>query len=179
MSVTDSDPSRPEHGAREALVSPVIVTSILVIVAVLPLGLPSEARFVLPMLPYVAIHYWTLNERGLMPSIFVFMAGLAIDILTHGPLGYWSTVFLIGFGCARWLSGPISDTRIGRFVGYVLTCALLAALQWAIASLYFVRAADPQPFVLAASIATLYYPLLALLEHRPATREASGGGGRN
>lgn len=173
MSVVGIDETGSPQGGSKTYLLPPLVLAVLVLVAVLPVGLPSSARFVLPMLPFAAIHYWTLNDRGFMPAVLVFAAGLTIDLVTYGPLGFWSCVFLIGHACARWLSGPISDTRIGRYTGYVLTCALLGWVQWIVASLYYLEWVDAMPFALAGAATTLFYPLLAILVFTPSPEKAS------
>jgi len=151
-----------------------VVLVILLIIAALPWGLPFQWRFVLPMLPYAAIHYWTVNRRGWMPAGIVFAAGLIIDIVTNGPLGFWSMIYLTGHLLAVWLSGPVSaGNAVSRWLGFVGVLAALSGLQWAAASVYFVAWLPWQPFVLAAAVTALFYPLLSVIMVRKPKENAA------
>ena len=74
-----------------------ISIAVLTLLAALPWGLPTEDRFFLPLLPVVAIHYWALRRPEVLPEWFVFLAGLLLDVFTHGPLGYWPLVYLVAY----------------------------------------------------------------------------------
>ncbi len=145
---------------------------LLTLIAALPWGLPSEDRFFLPFLPVVAIHYWGLRRPELVPEWFVFMAGLCLDTLTHGPLGYWALVYLAAYAFGV-LSQPFGNNgfmaRCGLFVVSLLAVAFTA---WAAASLYFVEFADWMAFArgagLAGCAAVLIVPLLYVLDRRKA-----------
>mgnify|MGYP001358435982 CR=1 FL=1 len=75
-----------------AMVSVVLVTFL----AALPWGLPAEFRLVLPLLPFLAIHYWTLRRIALVPDVLAFVTGLAFDFLSDGPLGFWAMMVFLG-----------------------------------------------------------------------------------
>lgn len=45
------------------IVAPIGSVAVLALIAALPLGVPAEDRFFLPLLPVVAIHYWTLRHE--------------------------------------------------------------------------------------------------------------------
>lgn len=145
---------------------------LLTLIAALPWGLPSEDRFFLPFLPVIAIHYWGLRRPERVPEWFVFMAGLCLDTLTHGPLGYWALVYLAAYAFGV-LSQPFGNNsflaRTGLFVASLLAVAFTA---WAAASLYFVEFADWMAFArgagLAGVAAILIVPLLYVLEGRKA-----------
>ena len=154
---------RADLTMRPAVLLPVLSLSVLLLVAVLPWGLSHDWRFVLPMLPYAAIHYWTLNERGAMPSVLVFVAGVVIDLVTDGPLGFWSMVYLTGHMCAHWLSGPLAGNAVLRWIGFLVVLCLLAAVQWVATSIYFVRWQPWEPFLIASATTALFYPLLSFL----------------
>lgn len=169
--MTVSHPAPDERGP--ALITPMVCVLVLGVLAVLPLGLPSDARFVMPMLPLIAIHYWVLNNRGYVPATFVFVVGLAIDVITRGPLGFWSLIYLIVHMIASLLTGGLSDTRAKRWVGFVVVVALVAALQWAIASAYFLRWLDWAPFVTAACVVAPAYIVFSLSFGRGTVQKAN------
>ena len=155
----------------------------LTVVAVLPWGLPSEARFFLPLLPVVAIHYWSLRQPENLPEWFVFFAGLALDVLTHGPLGYWALIYLLGYVLGV-LSRPYG--HLGQSVRVALFAAALAVvalLAWMVSSAYALEIVDWRPYAIGAGYAALasllILPVLhvfaAAKEARLGTRLQRGG----
>lgn len=142
---------------------PVLSMAVLTLLAALPWGLPPGARFFLPLLPYVAIHFWLVRRPGLMPEWAVFLAGLTTDVLTHGPLGFWSLVYLLGYLTARALPQSVVTTTLQRFANFCLTLGVLALAQWTIASVYFVDYAEWRPVVSGTLAAILAYPVVGLI----------------
>ena len=149
--------------------------AVLALLAALPWGLPPQDRFFLPMLPVVAIHFWSLRHPGLVPEWYVFVTGFLLDVLTHGPLGYWPLVYV-----SAHVMGVLSAPYASR--GVTMRLALFAAalisvtvLSWLIASLYFLERADAGPYTiggaLAASSAVVLIPLLNALDPDMGTRE--------
>jgi rod shape-determining protein MreD len=143
---------------------PGLCVTFVTLLAALPWGLPPEARFVLPLMPYTVIHYWAVRRPGLMPEWLVFLSGLATDVLTHGPLGFWSLIFLSGFVAIQ-VSRPLSDINpIVRWLHFAATLVFLGALQWLIASAYFMDAGiEWRPLARSVVVIALVYPLIALL----------------
>jgi rod shape-determining protein MreD len=143
---------------------------LLTLIAALPWGLPSEDRFFLPFLPVVAIHYWGLRRPELVPEWFVFMAGLCLDTLTHGPLGYWALVYLAAYASGV-LSQPFGNNSLMARTGiFVISLIAVAFTAWAAASLYFIEFADWKAFArgagLAGFAAIVIVPLLYVLDGR-------------
>lgn len=151
------------------------LTSILLftLVAALPWGLPTEDRFFPPFLPIVVIHFWGLRRPELVPEWFVFAAGLCLDILTHGPLGFWALVYLTAYALGV-LSAPYGDSgRFARVLLFLLGLAAVAFTAWTVASIYFLEVADWRAFVrgtwLAAAAAIVIVPVLHVLGVRQHT----------
>ena len=146
-------------------VAPLASIALLTLVAVFPWGLPTEDRFFLPMLPLVAIHYWSLRQPENVPEWGVFLAGLSLDILTHGPLGYWALIYLLAFSLG-FLSKPYGQR--GQFVRvalFALALAIVALVAWAVASLYILEVADWRPFAVGAGCAALASLLIVPVLH--------------
>ncbi|MEQ1651156.1 MAG: hypothetical protein ABL897_01565, partial [Hyphomicrobium sp.] len=145
-------------------VSAFATIAFLALLAALPWGIAPQSRFFLPMLPVVAIHFWTLRHPGLVPEWNVFLIGLALDVLTHGPLGYWALVYLTAH-LAGTLGAPFGDrgilVRIGLFAAALVG---VVAVAWAVASVYFLERADIGPYMtgalLAAASSAILLPLL-------------------
>ena len=156
-------------------VVPILSIAVLTVIAALPWGLPTEERFFLPMLPVVAIHYWALRRPQAVPEWAIFMAGLLLDVFTHGPLGYWPLIYLAAY--ALGVLGQDSGRRgkLVRLANFAAALAAVAALGWAVASLYFLEFADWQPSVrgagLAALAAIIIVPILHILDAPYGPRE--------
>lgn len=142
---------------------PALTVALATLLAALPWGLSSDSRFLLPMLPYAAIHWWAARRPTLMPEWLAFACGLVTDVLTHGPLGYWSLVFLIGLMFVQVSRAFERTSPIGRWLHYCATLVLLALVQWLIAAAFFMSAIDWRPFLFGALLAAVVYPLFGLV----------------
>ena len=140
-----------------------IVTATLL--ASLPWGLPAESRFVMPFLPFVAIHYWLLRQPHRVPEWLVFACGLGLDVLTNGPLGFWSLIYLVGFAFAHLQVSWDSDTPLSRAILCLVALAVIGLAEWTLSSLYFWQTADWRPLAIAVVWAALSYPLIAVALH--------------
>ncbi len=155
-------------------IAPFASLAILTLVAALPWGLPPEDRFFLPLLPIVAIHYWSLRHGSLIPEWAVFLAGLTLDVLTHGPLGYWSLIYLVAHSLAI-LSAPIASRGVAARIGlFALALVAVTVMAWAVSSVYFLEPADWRPYAFGAGLAgiaaLLLVPLLRSIDVQQGTR---------
>ncbi len=142
--------------------APVASVALLTIAAILPWGLPVEDRFVLPLLPIVAITYWTLDRDAWLPEWVVFLAGLMLDVLTQGPLGYWALVYLVTYVVAVFASRLRCETNVRKlaiFAGVILAVTVFA---WLAASVYFLEMLDLAPYARGAASALLAACLVTL-----------------
>ncbi len=147
-----------------ARVTPLFTVVLSVLLCVMPWGLGPSFQFALPMLPFAGIHYWARTSPALMPSTFVFAAGLSVDVLSYGPLGYWSLVYLMGLGLTAGLERVLPDN--GPMSDYGTFCAVtagLALLAWACASVYFIRFIDWEPMAWAALMLAVAHPFVRTL----------------
>ena len=107
-----------------AILPSVVITMVLAL-ACAPWGALDEARFVMPLLPYMAAHVFLARGVGVVPSPVLFVAGLVMDLATHGPLGFWAIIYLSGAiaGAAfllvlwRFIRGPGPVDRVVAFDG--------------------------------------------------------------
>jgi rod shape-determining protein MreD len=141
--------------------APIVSVFLLALIAVLPWGLPPDARFVLPLLPVIAILHWATADRTRLSPIVAFSAGLGVDILTSGPLGYWSLIYLVGLALAPRIQNVAEQHgRWARFFGVINVLFLLITLAWTIASFFYLELADWRPFAWAGILACALYPPL-------------------
>jgi rod shape-determining protein MreD len=153
--------------------APFVSVALLVLLAALPWGLSPEDRMALPLLPVIAIHYWTLRHDALIPEWLVFAFGLMLDILTQGPLGFWSLLYLLGYLLAV-LSQPLAGRGAGaRLMSLLAALVIVSAAAWLVASAYQMQIAEPRPYLLGAAIAGLatviLLPMLRALDRSQAS----------
>jgi rod shape-determining protein MreD len=142
---------------------PITSVVVLALVAALPFGLPSDVRFIMPLLPYTVIHYWAVRRPTLMPEWGVFLVGLGTDVLTNGPLGFWSLIFLIGVVAVDATRDLPDWGAVGRWIQFCATLLVLGLAAWLVTSIYFLELADWKPMAVALAMAALSYPLFGLL----------------
>jgi rod shape-determining protein MreD len=136
-----------------SFVAPTASVAALSLIAALPWGLPAADRFFLPLLPVVAIYYWTLSRDAWLPEWVVFLAGLTLDILTNGPLGYWAFIYLIAHLIATLSAGVVVRGGAGRLALVGLTIVAVTVVAWAVASAYFFEPLDWVPYATGALFA--------------------------
>lgn len=131
-----------------------------VVVAAVPWALPSSAGFILPLLLIILVFLLTLKRSSELPTISVFVAGLLMDILTAGPLGYWAIVFLVTHTITLLYSRHRRSTGFGKLWFVFAGVAAAASISgWALASLYYVRFIDWQPMLIGGAVTILIFPL--------------------
>ena len=98
-----------------------------------------------------------------MPEWAVFASGLTLDVMTSGPLGYWSLVFLIGYVIAVLQSPWAGGGKATRWGLVISALVMLGTIEWGLASLYYFEWADWRPYAMAAFGIGLAYPLIAFM----------------
>ena len=114
-------------------------------------------------MPFAGVFFWARAQPQLMPTSFVFVTGVAVDVLSYGPLGYWSLIYLSGLA----LTGPAdrfgARGGLSEWIGFTAIGAGLALLAWLVASIYFVHFIAWRPMAWAAVLLALIYPALQAL----------------
>jgi len=141
---------------------PTLVLLLGVVIAAVPWALPVAAGFVLPLQLIILVFALSLQRVHVLPTFSVFAAGLLMDVLTAGPLGYWAIIFLITHTLARFLARRTTSLSfIMLWAMFAATAATASMAGWALASLYFVRLIDWQPMLIGAGAAVALFPLIA------------------
>jgi len=142
---------------------PSLFLFLAVVVAAVPWALPSRASFILPLLLIIIVYVLTLQRRTVLPSLSVFAAGLLMDILTAGPLGYWAIIFLLTHTLAALYGRRDATPGFGMLWLVFAAIAVVTSISgWVLASLYFVRVIDWQPMLIGGAVAVALFPLVAL-----------------
>jgi len=112
-------------------------------------------RHAVPLLPYVVIHLASVRQPSAMPSWLAFLSGLSLDVATHGPLGYWALLFLVGLLCVRLASaqrltsGRHVASGLRRTALVLVTMVTIGAVQAVVGGLYTMQWQNPLPIVQA------------------------------
>ena len=144
-------------------VLPATTVCIAALLAVLPFGADEMVRYAVSFLPLMVVQYWSARRPQLVPVSLIFGVGLIIDVLTHGPVGYWALLALLAASVA-----PIEarlfgrSTAPGRALMYAVAMIAVAAVAWGVATIYTGAAVAGRPFLGAAITAIALYPLMAL-----------------
>lgn len=143
--------------------APATLILLAVLLCALPWGPAAEFRLALPLLPYVVIHRCVERWGPATPDWLVFLAGFAMDVAGQGPLGYWSLIYLCGYTIIRSETTLRSYGIASRLALFVLTVTCLGAMQWSVASIYYLRAVEIRPLAVAVLVAQLFYVVLMIL----------------
>ncbi|MCF6198322.1 MAG: hypothetical protein L3J67_02805 [Hyphomicrobiaceae bacterium] len=120
-----------------ALVLPVMLLAFLPTLAASQWHMPLGDGLAFPFLTVLVVLICALRYPGLLPSPLVFCSGLACDLFTRSPLGYWTLVMLITLALARFAETfHEHHGRLVRAVSTVLLPAFITLIAWILASLY-------------------------------------------
>jgi rod shape-determining protein MreD len=143
---------------------PIFTVAVCAVLAVLPWGAVDWARLALPLLPLSAIYFWSVRQPRTMSAGVAFLAGLFIDVMTHGPLGFWSLIYLVGAAIGRFEGKRLPGAgQTFRLVSFAFVAAVLGVLQWGVLSVYTVRWIEWTPFVVAAAAAIACQALVTVV----------------
>jgi len=160
-----------------ALIFPAFAIFLAVVIAAVPWGLPGQTTFVLPFITLLLVFLFAARRVDPAPSWLIFLAGLATDILTAGPLGYWALIYILTYTLARVLPGKSWTQTIGGLWLVFLAAAVIAGTSgWAIASLYYFRVIPWEPIALGIGAASVLFPLASWVTRYPYKRYSGRNG---
>ena len=116
------------------------------------------------VLPLIPIFTWALWRPGGLSALVVFLAGLLVDAVTAGPLGFWPLIYLLGLALARAARGrvPAASMTAGWSM-FAVTAALLASAAWAVSSLTQLQPMAWPVLAWPFGIAVAVFPVLAAM----------------
>ncbi|MEC9367077.1 MAG: rod shape-determining protein MreD [Pseudomonadota bacterium] len=158
--------------------SAVLLLGAGVVASALPLGLPPDATFIPPLLMAALVFIFSSLPNPLTAWIS-FGVGLASDVLSAGPLGYWAFVFLLVHTIAVLYASQRGSRGFASYWGVFAASAVAVSLiGWLVACLYFVGAVDWRPMANGAIVAVLAFPVLVWPFREPLrlTRRAAAAG---
>jgi len=124
----------------------------------------GRAALVGALLPVMGLHYWALRRSHVVPEIAVLFCGLTADIVSGGPLGFWTSL------CASaWLIGLLQRPwaergwKFGRWGFFSMTTGTVAFLAYVLVQIVHHPVGSAGDIVFAAMWLMLIYPVLAML----------------
>lgn len=141
--------------------APVAVTFVLVLAALMHLPIPGFAELA-PMLPVMAVYYWSLHRPELLPFWAIFLIGLVVDTLTGGTLGFNALMLLLVSAFMRPQRRYLVERGLAaHWIVFMIVVALFEFLRWllmAVIAQTFLSMGDPALRVL---LAVALYPCLS------------------
>jgi rod shape-determining protein MreD len=142
---------------------PVTLALLLVIVNVIPTQIPGLAR-VLPILPLIAIFYWSIHRPHLMPAVAVFLVGIFQDGLSGAPFGLHALIFLAVQGVVLFQHRFfIGKSFFVHWLGFALVSAGSSLLAWLLLSAFHAVFFSASLMALQYVTTLAAFPLLAML----------------
>ena len=140
------------------VVSPAMITLLLILVSVVPLGIPSNLALQ-PIVALVSVYYWSVYRPDLMPIGAAFLIGLFVDLLVASPMGLTAALLVL----VQWTTSNQQRVLVGKgfwavWLGYAMISAGAAFLYWFVFSLFVQQFTDPSPLVLGYILGLLIYP---------------------
>lgn len=119
----------PVVGTWPALILVMAALSVLL----LPMGDSPARQLMLPHLAIVPVVYLTLRDPEGMGPVGAFVAGLAVDVLTFGPLGVFAAGYLLVHALFRYGREPLHILpRLFRSLAFAAAAAFVIALTWVV-----------------------------------------------
>ena len=142
-------------------VLPSFVVVLVTLLAALPWGLGGDLRLVVPLLPTAVLFAWNLRRRNAVPEVVAFLAGVAPDALSQGPLGHWALLNLTAFAAAPQLRGVMDASLPARWLGHAAGLVVIAVVAWLASSLSALPPGEVRPLAIGVGLAVATWPLLA------------------
>ncbi|HWK48207.1 MAG TPA: rod shape-determining protein MreD [Stellaceae bacterium] len=137
---------------------PVLLTLLVVVVSIVPLGIPGYAA-VTPVFTLMAVYHWTIYRPELMPPVALFAIGLLQDLLTSGPIGL-SPLLLLVIRALVMSQRRFFVGKLFPFVwwGFAATVVAASLMLWVAAGALSGRLLDPRSFAFQAVLTVACYP---------------------
>jgi rod shape-determining protein MreD len=140
---------------------PLILTAIALVLAMAPMNL-FQGQVPGPDLVLASVFFWAIYGPAFLPAWAVFTLGIAQDLATGAPIGFWALIYLFAYGFA--LSQRVfffGRTVRGIWVGFIIVALLTAIVTWFAGSTYFMRWLQPGTIFLQALVSIAFFPLVA------------------
>ena len=146
---------------------PLAVAVVVLFLSFLPVGIDDSMLTLGPQLLLCVVFYWAVRAPHMMPPASVFLLGIAIDLFSAGPLGFWALIYLAAYAVVSVLPYKFCSGGFMRcLAGFAFIASVATVLEWAFGSLYFGVWVPIQPLAMGclASIA-VFAPMVLLFDY--------------
>lgn len=157
-------PSFAIRAGRLALMTlPFLIGVICVLLSFVPFGMVFGTGAA-PAFGLMAVYYWGVTRPEVFPPYAVFAIGVLFDLLSAGPIGLWSLVYVLTYGVTLTQRMLFVGRGFGVFwMGFAAAAVVAGALAWAVASLYYYQLLSPGPVAMQLAVTVAFFPLFAPL----------------
>jgi rod shape-determining protein MreD len=149
----------------------------LFILSAVPFKIPHFGE-IRPLFMLMAVYYWTVVRPAPLPSLFIFITGLFLDLLAAYPLGMNALLLVI----AQWVTGVQRKFLMGQsflvvWAGFFLLAGAAGFVQWAFFSLFSTSLVSATPMLASVVLSAFLFPLMALalyIIHKALTDQGAG-----
>ncbi len=117
----------------------------------------------MPIVPLIVIYLWAMFRPSAWAGLVIFCLGLAHDLLTFGPLGVWTAIYLITFATVAGLRRAVlGRPAVTLWAVFALVAVIVAGLAKALG---WLAGVEPSERLLALQLlfTVLLYPPVAFL----------------
>lgn len=124
-----------------------------------------------PLLGFMPVYFWGLFRPDLMPPAAVFVIGLAQDLLSGAPPGFWTASFIASYAFVDRQRDSLGGLAgIGAILGFALAALICGMAAYVIAWIYYWHVPPLTPLLLQVAVTMVCYipalPLLNAIQHR-------------
>jgi rod shape-determining protein MreD len=164
---------RLDQNARRLL--PVVISLMLALAVVLPIGLPQWGILAPPLL-LIAVFYWSIVRPDLMPPTAAFVLGLFQDLLTGGPLGSGALIMVL----TQWTMRGQQRYLINRpfflmWAAFAPVAVIAGVLDWLIYALLNFHAVPIVGGLVRIALGIILFPVVAWVVLIPTHRTLPPG----
>ena len=133
----------------------------LIAIAHLPLGAQADTSFIIPSIISALIFIWSIYEPDNVKPWMIFTLGLVADVISSGPIGFWSLYYLSFQAIAFWFGrNPTNSGLLLNWIGYLIASVIVTFLGWLVTTLYTMQSADWHPMLVGAGVVSMGFPLI-------------------
>jgi rod shape-determining protein MreD len=164
---------RLDQNARKLL--PVLISAVLALAAILPVGLPQWGTLAPPFL-LIGVFYWSIVRPDLLPPTAAFLLGLFQDLLTGMPIGSGALIMVI----TQWTMRGQQRYLINRpfflmWAAFGPVVMIAGVLDWLIYALLTFHPAPVDGALVRMGLGFVLFPVVAWLILIPAHRTLPPG----
>ncbi len=145
-------------------ITPFSIALVVAFVSFLPLGASGSLLTLGPQLVLCVVFHWALRAPHLLPPVAVFVLGLAIDLFSAGPLGFWGLVYLSAYALVSWRRESLwTRGFFMTWIAFAVLAVIVTLLAWALGSVYFATLIAPEPLMISCALTIAVFPPMSML----------------